>query len=136
MKNIKIMVAVALAVMVTTPFAASVVKSKRGSIELTSNKDGGTVVCTADFNDELTIISQSDTKVFVKGNCGKGWAEKSKIEYVAKGPGDKTIVMDSVGIDAWTDNPTQHRRFRRCGYQPRFQGIPDLHHGSREYRNA
>ena len=62
MKNIKIMVAVALAVMVTTPFAASVVKSKRGSIELTSNKDGGTVVCTADFNDELTIISQSDTK--------------------------------------------------------------------------
>jgi hypothetical protein len=83
MKNIKVMVAVALAVMVTTPFAASVVKSKRGSIELTSNKDGGTVVCTADFNDELTIISQSDTKVFVKGNCGKGWAEKSKIEYVA-----------------------------------------------------
>jgi hypothetical protein len=106
MKDIKVMVAVALAVMVTTPFAASVVKSKRGSIELTSNKDGGTVVCTADFNDELTIISQSDTKVFVKGNCGKGWAEKSKIEYVAKGPGDKTIVMDSVGIDAWIDNPT------------------------------
>ena len=106
MKNVKIMMTVTLAVMVTTSFAARVVKSKLGNIDVTSDKDGGSVICTAGFHDELTILKESDTKVFVKGNCGNGWVDKSKIEYVAKGPGDKSIVMDSVGIEAWIDNPS------------------------------
>jgi hypothetical protein len=130
MKNIKIMVAVALAVMVTTSFAASAIKSKRGSIELMSNKDGGTVVCTADFNDELTIISQSDTKVFVKGNCGKGWVEKSKVEYVAKGPGDKSFTMDDVILVGWDDNRTLIDIF--SDHIEDFEGV-DINRDFKEY---
>ncbi len=106
MKKIKIMVAVALAVMVTTSFAASAIKSKRGSIDLTSSKDGGTVVCTADFNDELTIVKEDATTVLVKGRCGQGWVEKSKVEYIAKGPGDKSFTMDDVILVGWEDNRT------------------------------
>ena len=106
MKTIKIMMAVTLAVMVTSSFAARIVKSKLGDIDVTSEKNGGSVVCTAGFNDELTILMESDTKVLVKGKCGKGWVEKSKIEYIAKGPGDKSFVLDSVGIEAWIDNPS------------------------------
>ena len=130
MKTLKIMMIVALAVMVTTSFAASVIKSKRGSIELTSNKDEGTVVCTADFNDELTIISQSDTKVFVKGNCGKGWVDKSKVEYVAKGPGDKTFTMDDVILVGWEDNRTLVDIF--SDHIEDFEGV-DINRDFREY---
>ncbi len=130
MKTIKIMMAVTLAVMVTSSFAASVIKSKRGSIELTSNKDGGTVICTADFNDELTIISQTDTKVFAKGNCGKGWVDKSQIEYVAKGPGDKSMILDSIGIEAWIDNPSAIFVLENNGID--FEGV-DINRDFREY---
>ena len=96
---------VALALMVTSSFAARVVKSKLGDIDVTSEQNGGSVVCTAGFNDELTILKEADTKVFVKGSCGKGWVEKSKVEYVAKGPGDKSFVFDSLDIRGWIDNP-------------------------------
>ena len=130
MKTLKIMMIVALAVMVTTSFAASVIKSKRGSIELTSNKDEGTVVCTADFNDELTIISQSETKVFVKGKCGKGWVDKSKVEYVAKGPGDKTFTMDDVILVGWEDNRTLVDIF--SDHIEDFEGV-DINRDFREY---
>ncbi len=106
MKRIKFALFIALTLTVTTSFAARVVKSKLGDIDLTSEKDGGTVICTAGFNDEFAIIKESDTKVFVKGSCGKGWVEKSKIEYVAKGPGDNSITMDNIGIEAWIDNPS------------------------------
>ena len=106
MKNTTLVMTVALALMVTSSFAARSVKSKKGDIDVTSEQNGGSVVCTAGFNDELTILKEADTKVFVKGNCGKGWVEKSKVEYVAKGPGDKSFVLDSIGIEAWIDNPS------------------------------
>ena len=105
MKNVKLMALVALAFMVSASFGAELVKSKRGDIEVTSEKDGGKVICTAGFNDELTIVKKSDTAVLVKGSCGRGWVAKSKIEYVAEGPGDNSFVLDSVGIWAPADNP-------------------------------
>ena len=111
MKTIKLMMTVALTLMVTSSFAARVVKSNLGDIDVTSEKNGGSVVCTAGFNDELTILQESETKVFVKGNCGKGWVEKSKVEYVAKAPGDKSIKVDEVILVGWEDNRTLYDVF-------------------------
>ena len=63
----------ALGLMVAAAFAApNKVKSKLGDIELTKEKGGGNVVCTAGFNDELTIVKDGDTDVLVKGSCGDG----------------------------------------------------------------
>ena len=104
MKNFKIMAAVMLALMVTTSFAARTVKSKLGDIEVTNAKDGGKVVCTAEFNDELTIVKEAETKVLVKGRCGMGWVDKSKVEYVAKAQ-DKIIIFDEIPLLDWHDNP-------------------------------
>ena len=104
MKNFKIMAAVMLALMVTTSFAARTVKSKLGDIEVTNAKDGGKVVCTAEFNDELTIVKEAETKVLVKGRCGMGWVDKSKVEYVAKAQ-DKVIIFDEIPLLDWHDNP-------------------------------
>lgn len=104
MKNFKIMAAVMLALMVTTSFAARTVKSKLGDIDVTNAKDGGEVVCTAEFNDELTIVKEAETKVLVKGRCGMGWVDKSKVEYVAKAQ-DKVIIFDEIPLLDWHDNP-------------------------------
>lgn len=105
MKNLKIMALAALAVMVTSSFAEQFVKSKLGDIEISSLKDGGSVVCTAGFHDELKIIRNADTKVLVQGKCGRGWVDKDLVEYVAAGPGDKSMVFDSLEIWGHTDNP-------------------------------
>jgi len=105
MKNFKIMAAVMLALMITTSFAARTVKSKLGDIEVTNAKDGGKVVCTAEFNDELTIVKEAETKVLVKGRCGMGWVEKAKVEYVAKAQ-DKVLIFDEIPLLDWPDNPT------------------------------
>ena len=106
MKTVKLMTAVALTLMVTASFASkNVVKSKLGDIELTNQKDGGSAVCTAGFNDELKILKESDSAVFVKGKCGPGWVEKTKIEYVAKGPGNKSYDFDDIIIDGFFNDP-------------------------------
>jgi hypothetical protein len=104
MKTLKFITAVMLAFMVTTSFAARIVKSKLGDIEVTIAKDGGKVVCTAEFNDELTIVKEAETKVLVKGRCGMGWVDKSKVEYVAKAQ-DKVIIFDEIPLLDWHDNP-------------------------------
>ena len=104
MKTLKFITAVMLAFMVTTSFAARIVKSKLGDIEVTNAKDGGEVVCTAEFNDELTIVKEAETKVLVKGRCGMGWVDKSKVEYVAKAQ-DKVIIFDEIPLLDWHDNP-------------------------------
>ena len=105
MKTLKFITAVMLAFMVTTSFAARIVKSKLGDIEVTNAKDGGKVFCTAEFNDELTIVKEAETKVLVKGRCGMGWVDKSKVEYVAKAQ-DKVIILDEIPLYDWPDNPT------------------------------
>ena len=104
MKTLKFITAVMLAFMVTTSFAARIVKSKLGDIEVTNAKDGGEVVCTAEFYDELTIVKEAETKVLVKGRCGMGWVDKSKVEYVAKAQ-DKVIIFDEIPLLDWHDNP-------------------------------
>ena len=104
MKTLKFITAVMLAFMVTTSFAARIVKSKLGDIDVTNAKDGGEVVCTAEFNDELTIVKEAETKVLVKGRCGLGWVDKSKVEYVAKAQ-DKVIIFDEIPLLDWPDNP-------------------------------
>jgi len=130
MKNIKIMMAVALAVMVTSSFAARAVKSKLGDIELTNQKDGGSVVCTAGFNDELTILRDAGTSVLVKGKCGQGWVDKSKIEYVAEGPGDKSIKLGDVILVGWDDNRTLMEVF--SDHIEDFEGV-DINRDFKEY---
>jgi hypothetical protein len=104
MKTLKFITAVMLAFMVTTSFAARIVKSKLGDIEVTNAKDGGEIVCTAEFNDELTIVKEAETKVLIKGRCGMGWVDKSKVEYVAKAQ-DKVIIFDEIPLLDWPDNP-------------------------------
>ena len=104
MKRVKLMLFVILALLVATSFAARKVKSKMGDIDVMAQKGGGAVVCTAHFNDELTILKESDTEVLVKESCGQGWVAKSKLEYVAKGPGDKILVIDEYNIQNWIDN--------------------------------
>ena len=104
MKTLKFITAVMLAFMVTTSFAARIVKSKLGDIKVTNAKDGGEIVCTAEFNDELTIVKEAETKVLVKGRCGMGWVDKSKVEYVAKAQ-DKVIIFDEIPLLDWHDNP-------------------------------
>ena len=104
MKTLKFITAVMLAFMVTTSFAARTVKSKLGDIDVTNAKDGGEVVCTAEFNDELTIVKEAETKVLIKGRCGMGWVDKSKVEYVAKAQ-DKVIIFDEIPLLDWHDNP-------------------------------
>ncbi|MCQ2098421.1 MAG: hypothetical protein MJY87_10850 [Fibrobacter sp.] len=97
---------IALALLVSMSFAAKKVKSKLGDIELTKEKGGGSVVCTAGFNDEMTIVKEADTDVLVKGSCGQGWVPKSKIEYVAQLAGDKSMTLDDQDIVGWLDNPS------------------------------
>jgi hypothetical protein len=106
MKMIKKVMFVALAVLVASSFAGKKVKSKIGDVDLTKEKGGGSVVCTAGFNDELTIVKEADTDVLVKGNCGQGWVEKSKIEYVAQAAGDKSMKLEGVDVVGWLDNPS------------------------------
>ncbi|MCQ2123384.1 MAG: hypothetical protein MJZ25_04285 [Fibrobacter sp.] len=98
---------IALVLMVGVSFGAGKkVKSKLGDIDLTKEKDGGAVVCTAGFNDELTIVKDGETEVLVKGNCGQGWVPKSKIEYVAQLAGDKSMKLEGVDVVGWLDNPS------------------------------
>lgn len=98
---------ITLALLVAFSFAApKKVKSKLGDIELTKEKDGGSVVCTAGFNDELTIVKDGDTEVLVKGSCGQGWVAKSKVEYVVAAAGDKSMSLGEVDVIGWIDNPS------------------------------
>lgn len=106
MKSAKLMLFFVLAVLVTASFAARKVKSKLGDIDVTSQKGGGTVVCTAGFNDELTLLKDSDTEVLVKGPSCQGWVAKSKLEYVAQQSGDRTFSFNDYNIQNWVDNPT------------------------------
>ena len=105
MKRSTLTMVVAIAMFASSAIAASnMVKSKQGDIDLTQQRGGGGIVCTADFNDELKIVREADAEVLVKGACGQGWVEKSKIAYVGAKPGDKSYTFDKVDVFGWTDN--------------------------------
>ncbi|HHX14592.1 MAG TPA: hypothetical protein GX724_00330 [Fibrobacter sp.] len=82
------------------------VKSKRGDVDLTKEKGGGSVVCTAGFNDEMAIVKDGDTDVLVKASCGQGWVGKNQVEYLATVAGDKSMKLDDVDVIGWLDNPS------------------------------
>ena len=86
MKMMKKIMFVAFALLVASSFAAKKVKSKIGDVELTKEKDGGSVVCTASFNDEMTVLKEGDTE-----------AQKA---------GDKSMKLEDVDIVGWLDNPS------------------------------
>ena len=107
MKRSTLTMVVAIAMLATSAIASGEwVKSKQGDVNLTEQRGGGGVVCTANFGDELKIIRESNADVLVKGDCGQGWVEKEKVEYVAAKPGDKTITFSKVDVRGWIDNLT------------------------------
>lgn len=106
MKRVTLTMVIAVAMLATSSIAANKVKSKLGNVDLTMQRGGGEVVCTANFYDEMTIVRESDAEVLVKGACGQGWVEKSKIEYVAAKPGDNSFTMENFDVRAWIDNKT------------------------------
>jgi len=98
-----------LLVLVVAAFAqkgTNKVKSKRGDVDLTSAAGGSQVVCTASFNDEMTVLNQKDTHTLVKASCGQGWVENSAVERVVQGPGDKGMSLEAVDVVGWMDNPS------------------------------
>ena len=96
-----------LALMVAVSFAApKKVKSKRGDVDLTKDKNGGAVVCTAGFNDEMALVKEGDTEVLVKASCGQGWVQKSQVEFIVAAAGDKSIKIGDVDVVGWIDNPS------------------------------
>ena len=106
MKRVTLTMVIAVAMLATSSIAANKVKSKLGNVDLTMQRGGGEVVCTANFYDEMTIVRESDAEVLVKGACGQGWVEKSKIEYVAALAGDKSMKLEGVDVVGWLDNPS------------------------------
>ncbi len=86
--------------------ATNKVKSKRGDLNLVSAAGGSQTVCTASFNDELTIIKQQDSYALVKSSCGQGWVNNGDVERVLQGPGDKGFNIDAVDVVGWMDNPS------------------------------
>jgi len=98
-----------LLVLVVAAFAqkgTNKVKSKRGDIDLTSAAGGSQVVCTASFNDEMTVLNQKDTHTLVKASCGQGWVANGAVERVVQGPGDKGMSLEAVDVVGWMDNPS------------------------------
>lgn len=104
MKRVNVVLFIAFALLVTTSFAARTVKSKKGDIDLAFERGGSAIVCTAGFYDELTVIKEADMDVLVRGSCGQGWVDKSKVEQVAKPAGDKSISFNEYSIQGWIDN--------------------------------
>ena len=105
--NMKRVLFLLLASMVAVSFAApSKVKSKRGDVDLTKEQGGGSVVCTAGFNDEMTILKDGGEAVLVKASCGQGWVPKSAVEYVVAAAGDKSMQLEGVDVIGWLDNPS------------------------------
>ena len=78
-------------------------RAKAGSIDLKSSPGGSKVVCTA--SDDFTVVTKKETHAQVKSECGTGWVEVSKIEYIKKG-GDKAMEFENVDIVGWIDNPS------------------------------
>lgn len=106
MKPVKMTIVVTLSLLVSATFAADKVKSKLGGVDLMSEQGGSIVICTADFNDEMTIVREAPTEALVKGSCGTGWVAKSKIERIARPAGDNSISFDNFDIKGWIDNPS------------------------------
>ena len=94
---------------VAVSFAASNrVKSKIGSLQIMKAQGGSDATCTADFNDEMTMVKKEGEFTLVKlskANC-QGWVKNTEVEYVAADAGDKSMKLDGVDVVGWLDNPS------------------------------
>ncbi len=86
--------------------SAAQIKSKRGPINLTKSSDGGGVVCTVPFGEEMNVLKQESGMVLAKATCGQGWVNIDQVEKVAKGAGDKALNLDDYDIVGWMDDPS------------------------------
>ncbi len=93
---------------VAAAFAQSTnkVKSKRGDLNLMSAEGGSQVVCSASFNDEMTVLNRRSSHTLVRSSCGQGWVNNSEVEFVQQGPGNKGMNIDAVDVVGWMDNPS------------------------------
>jgi hypothetical protein len=82
------------------------VKSKVGSVQLTKAEGGTDAACTADFNDELTIVKEDNGNALVKHGTCQGWVKFADVEYVAQAAGDKSMHLEGVDVVGWLDNPS------------------------------
>ena len=98
---------VVLLSVVAVAFAAGKVKSKIGDLQVMKSQGGDNAVCTAGFNDELTLVKKDGEFSLVKlgsANC-QGWVKNTEVEYVAAAAGDKSMKLDGVDVVGWLDNP-------------------------------
>lgn len=132
MKLVKLTLAIAASLLVTSAFAArtEMVKSKLGDLDITSMKGGGDIICTAKFSDVMAVVKSAEQDVMVKADCGRGWVAKDKVEYVAAAAPDISIVIDRVDIDAWIDNPSAFDIF--SDNVEDFEGV-EINRDFREY---
>jgi hypothetical protein len=96
---------VAVAIFASTAYAETV-RSKRGSIKLTANADGGDVVCEVPFGQGMEKLSVKGSQILVKAGCGQGWAAASSVEIVRGGQTDRAMNLETVDIVGWMDDPS------------------------------
>ena len=105
--NFKFAVRGVLSLMVCSAVFAgtSLVKSKKGSIDLAKSESGSGVVCTAPFSEEMKLLNKKADHALVKAECGQGWVAVKDLETVVAGPGDKSMKLEDVDIVGWLDDP-------------------------------
>lgn len=104
MKTVNMTLIVAFGLLASTSFASTLVKSKKGDLDVTKERGGSTVLCTMGFNDELVLVREVGMDALVKGDC-QGWVEKSRIEIVGKPAGDKSLTFGNYDVKGWIDDP-------------------------------
>ncbi len=107
MKSI-LLVTLALSVVAFAAPASNKVKSKMGDLAVMKTQGGSDAVCTAGFNDDLTLLKKEGEYTLVKlakANC-QGWVKNADVEYIAKAEGDKNMNLEGVDVVGWLDNPS------------------------------
>lgn len=89
----------------STLYAQKMVKSKQGKVSLYKQKKVGDIVCEADFNDQMLLLKKDGSWALVKAQCGQGWVQMEKIEYLANRTGEKSMTLEGVDVVGWLDNP-------------------------------
>lgn len=83
------------------------VKSKKGSLQLTSAPGGGDTVCELPFGASADVLKTEGNYSLIKAPCGQGYVASASIAIVrnesAKG---KSMELDNVDIMGWMDDPS------------------------------
>jgi len=103
-----LVVTLLLAAVVFAAPSSNKVKSKMGNLDVMKAQGGSDATCTADFNDEMTIVKRESEYTLVKStkaNC-QGWVKNTDVEYVAQSATDKSMKLEGVDVVGWLDNPS------------------------------